>query len=103
MNIRIEQRINTRLLYLIVLYEKEDLFFDNQYQSIKRFLLQEKKHQGALKILEAIRLIWDGKPSVQKEEKLKQLHKKLKVERNKAQADSIDKQFDYIEWIESKM
>lgn len=26
MNIRIEQRINTRLLYLIVLYEKEDLF-----------------------------------------------------------------------------
>lgn len=103
MNIRIEQRINTRLLYLIVLYEKEDLFFDNQFQSTKRFLLQEKKHQGALKILEAIRLIWDGKPSVQKKEKLKQLHKKLKVERNKAQADSIDKQFDYVEWIESKM
>lgn len=103
MNIRIEQRINTRLLYLIVLFEKEDLFFDNQYQSIKRFLLQEKKHQGALKILEAIRLIWDGKPSAQKKEKLNKLYKKLKSERNKAQSDSIDKQFDYVEWIESKI
>ncbi|HLC83156.1 MAG TPA: hypothetical protein VJI69_04935, partial [Bacteroidia bacterium] len=75
----------------------------NQYQSTKRFLLQEKKHQGALKILEAIRLIWDGKPSAQKKEKLKQLYKKLKIERSKAQADSIDKQFDYVEWIGSKM
>lgn len=103
MNIRIEQRINTRLLYLIVLYEKEDLFFDNHYQSTKRFLSQEKKHQGSLKTLEAIRLIWDGKASAQKKEKLKQLHKKLKAERNKAKADSIDKQFDFVEWIGSKI
>lgn len=103
MNIRIEQRINTRLLYLIVLYEKEDLFFDNQYQSTKRFLLQEKKHQGALKILDAIRLISDGKKTAQKKEKLKTIYKKLKTERSKAQADSIDKQFDFVEWIQSKI
>ncbi|OFY83812.1 MAG: hypothetical protein A3K10_02840 [Bacteroidetes bacterium RIFCSPLOWO2_12_FULL_31_6] len=103
MNIRIELRINARLLYLIVLFEKEDLFFDNQYQSTKRFLTQEKKHQGMMKILEAIRLVSDGKQTTQKEEKLKHLHKKIKAERNKAQADTIDKQFDFVEWIESRI
>ncbi|MBL0327898.1 MAG: hypothetical protein IPP64_00425 [Bacteroidetes bacterium] len=102
-SIRIEQRINTRLLYLIVLYEKEDLFFDNQFQSTKRFLNQEKKHTTGINILEAIRLIWDGKPTAQKKEKLKQLHKKLKKEQSKAKADTLDKQFDFVEWIGSRM
>lgn len=100
MNIRIEQRINTRLLYLIVLFEKEDLFFDNHYLSTKRFLAQEKKHQGSLRMLEAIRYISDGKQTAQKKEKLKQLFKKIKTE--KIKEDSIDKQFDFVEWIESK-
>ena len=102
-NIRIEQRINTRLLYLIILFEKEDLFFDNQYQSTKRFLDQEKKHPGAKRILEAIKYISDGKQTATKKEKLKQLYKKIKTERDKAQADSIDKQFDFVEWIESNI
>ncbi len=103
MNIRIEIRINTRLLYLIVLFEKEDLFFNNQIQSVKRFLSQEKKHGGAMKILDAIRLISDRKPTAQKKEKLKQLYKQIKTEGNKLQVDSIDKQFDFVEWIGSRI
>jgi hypothetical protein len=103
MNIRIELRINTRLLYLIVLFEKEDLFFDNQYQSVKRFLAQEKKHPGAVRILEMIRLIADGKPTKQKKEKSKQLYKQIKADQNKSQSDSLDKQFDFVEWIESRI
>lgn len=103
MNIRIELRINARLLYLIVLFEKEDLFFDNQYQSTKRFLTQEKNHPEAMKILEAIRLISDGKPTAQKKERLKQLFIQIKKESNKTKADSIDKQFDFVEWIESRI
>ena len=103
MNIRIELRINTRLLYLIVLFEKEDLFFDNQYQSVKRFLSQEKKHQGAMRILEMIRLIADGKPTRQKNERSKQLYKQIKNDQSKAQSNSLGKQFDFVEWIESRM
>lgn len=103
MNIRIELRINTRLLYLIVLFEKEDLFFDNQYQSVKRFLSQEKKHPVAQRILEMIRLIADGKPTKQKKEKAKLLYKQIKTDQNKTQSDSLDKQFDFVEWIESRI
>lgn len=56
-----------------------------------------------MKILTAIRLISDGKPTVQKKENLKQLYKQIKTERNNILADSIDKQFDFVEWIESRM
>jgi hypothetical protein len=103
MNIRIELRINTRLLYLVVLHEKEDLFFDNQYQSVKRFLSQEKKHQGAMRILEIIRLIADTKPTEQKRKRMRQLYKQIRADSKKISADSIDRQFDFVEWIESKL
>lgn len=103
MNIRIELRINTRLLYLIVLFEKQDLFFDNQYQSTKRFLLQEKKHRPAMRILDIIRMISDEKPTEQKRAKIKQLHKQIKTDVSKVSADSMDKQFDFVEWIESRI
>ncbi|MFL5764781.1 MAG: hypothetical protein ACJ77K_12630 [Bacteroidia bacterium] len=103
MNIRIELRINTRLLYLIVLHEKEDLFFDNQFQSVKRFISQEKKHQSSMRILEIIRLISDGKPTEQKRKRIRQLYKQIKADDKKIPADSIDRQFDFIEWIGSKL
>jgi hypothetical protein len=103
MNIRIELRINTRLLYLITLHEKEDLFFDNQYQSVKRFISQEKKNLSAIRILEIIRLIADAKPSEQKRKRMKQLYKQIKTDNKKLPADSIDRQFDFVEWIESKL
>jgi hypothetical protein len=102
-NIRMELRINTRLLYLIVLFEKEDLFFDNQYQSVKRFISNEKKHPASMRILEIIRLIADGKPSEQKRKRIKQLYKQIKADSKKVSADSIDKQFDFVEWIGSKI
>jgi hypothetical protein len=102
-NIRMELRINTRLLYLIVLYEKEDLFFDNQYQSVRRFISQEKKHPAAMRILEIIRLIADTKPTEQKRKRMKQLFRQIKADSKKVSADSIDKQFDFVEWIGSKL
>lgn len=103
MNIRMELRIHVRLFYLIVLNEKQDLFFDNQYQSIKRFLLGEKKNFGTLKILEIIRLIADERSSRAKNEKVKKLYEQIKKEQRKLEADSTDKQFDFVEWIEGRL
>lgn len=103
MNIRMELRINTRLLYLITLYEKEDLFFDNQYNSVKRFMSQEKSHKTQAKILEIIHLFSDEKPSEIKKTKVKQLFKLIKADRKKLRADAIDKQFDFEQWIEGQL
>ncbi len=103
MNIRIELRINTRLLYLVVLHEKQDLFFDNQYQSMKRFISQEKKHPSSLRILEMIRLIADEKPNEQKKKRMRLMYAQIKADNKKISADSIDKQFDFLEWIGSKL
>jgi hypothetical protein len=103
MNIRIELRINARLLYLIALYEKEDLFFDNQFQSVKRFMAQEKGYKTQSKILEIIHFFADEKPSEKKKTKAKQLYKLVKADRKKRRADAIDKQFDFEQWIEGQL
>ena len=100
MNIRMELRINARLLYLIVLYEKEDLFFDNQYNSVKRFMAQESGYKKQSIILEIIHLFSDEKPSERKKSKARQLYKLIKAKRKKLGADAIDKQFDFERWIE---
>ena len=103
MNIRMELRINSRLLYLITLYEKEDLFFDNQYNSVKRFMAQEKGYKTQSKILEVIHLFADEKPSEIKKNKVKQIYKSIKADRKKLRADVIDKQFDFEQWIEEQL
>lgn len=103
MNIRMELRINARLLYLITLYEKEDLFFDNQYNSVKRFMSQEKSYKTQSKILEIIHLLSDEKPSEIKKSKVKQLYRSIKADGKKLRTDTIDKQFDFEQWVEEQL
>lgn len=102
-NIRRELQINARLLYLIVLFEKDDLFFDNHYQSVKRFLSNEKEFKKQVYILEVIKLIAEQRINEQKKNKLKQLIKKIKAPDQKLTIDSLNPQFDFVEWIEAVM
>jgi hypothetical protein len=102
-NIRRELQINSRLLYLIVLLEKEDLFFENQYQSVKRFLANEKEFKKQVLILDIIKLLSEHRLPEPKKAKLKQLIKQIKTENKKIVVESLNPQFDFEEWIEGML
>jgi len=102
-NIRRELQINTRLLYLIVLLEKEDLFFDNQYQSVKRFLVNEKEFKKQVYLLEIIKLLSEQRLNPTKIKLLKDLIKKSKTENQKVIQESLNPQYDFMQWIENQL
>ena len=103
--LRKELQINTRLLYLIVLYESDDLLFDNRLNSTKRFLVHEPQFKKESKILEAIALL--DQFAASKTPKNRTALKKLIVEigqENKAVGeDLLNKHFDFAEWLENKL
>jgi hypothetical protein len=102
-NLRRELQINTRLLYLIVLLEKEDLFFENQYLSVKRFLTNEKEFKKQLLTFEAIKILSDQRRSATKIKRLNQLLVGIKQLSTKATVDSLNPQFDFELWTEGQM
>jgi hypothetical protein len=102
-NIRKELQINTRLLYLIVLLEKDDLFFENQYLSVKRFLANEKEFKKHLLVFEAIKILSDQRRSAVKLKRLNQLFVSIKQLNSKMSVDSLNPQFDFQQWIEGQM
>ncbi len=102
-NIRKELQINARLLYLIVLFEKEDLFFENQYQSVKRFIANQKEFKNQTLILEAIKLLAEQRLNDVKKGKLKQLVKHLENDSAEVVVESLNPQFDFQQWIEGMM
>ena len=103
--LRKELQINTRLLYLIVLYESDDLLFDNRLNSTKRFLVHEPQFKKESKILEAIALL--DQFAASKTPKNRTALKKLIVEigqENKAVGEELlNKHFDFAEWLENKL
>lgn len=102
-NIRKELQINTRLLYLIVLFEKEDLFFENQYQSVKRFIANQKEFEKQILVLEIIKLLSEQRLNESKKAKLKQLVRQLKNINTDITVESLNPQFDFEQWIEGMM
>ena len=98
---RKELQVNSRLLFLIVLLESGDLLFENRFNSTKRFLANEPQFKIQQKILEAIRLIADKKDK--NKPMLKDLLQEIKRDWKKANAEALNKQFDFAEWMESKM
>jgi len=98
---RKELQVNSRLLFLIVLLESDDLLFENRFNSTKRFLANEPQFKTQQKILEAIRLITDKKDK--NKPLLKNLLQEIKRDWKKTNAEALNKQFDFAEWMESKM
>ena len=83
--------------------EKEDLFFENQYLSVKRFLTNEKEFKKQMLVFEAIKILSDQRRSDKKVKRLKQLFQTIKQLNSKMSADSQNPQFDFLQWIEGQM
>lgn len=94
--LRREILINSRLLYLITLYESGDRLFENRFSSARRFLSNEKGFTTQRKILEAIRLVSDEADP----KKVRKLLAEIKQEQKRSPEMALNKQYDFAGWIE---
>lgn len=99
---RKELQLNTRLLYLIVLYESNDWLFENRMNSAKRIISQEVQFKVQGSILEAIRLLFENKPNPKNKTKMKKLLLEITVYRKKSNEELLNKTFDFLEWLKMK-
>ncbi len=102
---RKELQINTRLLYLIILYELDDVLFDNRLNSTKRFLSHESKFKKQSKILEAIAILdqYVATQTPKNKAALKKLIAEIRQENKAAGEELLNKHFDFAEWIDNKL
>jgi len=100
---RKELQLNTRLLYLIVLYELDDILFENRLNATKRFLLHEKQFKKQSKILEAIAMLNQYAATRKNKGEIKKLIAEIRHENNAAGEELLNKHFDFAEWIENKL
>ncbi|MFL5752572.1 MAG: hypothetical protein ACJ76F_04130 [Bacteroidia bacterium] len=101
MKLRKELQINTRLLYLIVLYESDDRLFDSRMNATKRFLSREPHFKLQSAVFDAIRSLAEGANKKNKQD-LKKSLPDLKKEQLKSSQVSLNKYFDFVEWVEKK-
>ncbi len=100
---RKELQVNARLLYLVVLFESHDVLFDNRLAAAKRFIGQEKQYKTQLHILEVIRLLAEDLSDPKNKAGLKK-HVAVLQKKNKISVEeSLNKQFDFREWIGKKI
>lgn len=102
-NIRKELQINTRLLYLILLYELDDLLFDNRLNSAKRFLAGETQFDKQAMILDAIGMLDQYAATKKNKGALKKLITDIKQYKQGVGEELLNKYFDFEEWIENKL
>jgi hypothetical protein len=100
---RRELQLNTRLLYLIVLYESNDWLFENRLNATKRILAQETAFPLQLNILEALRIIFEDNPTPKNKETLKKQIADIKKKQTKSNEELLNKTFDFLEWMEDKV
>lgn len=100
---RKELQINARLLYLIVLYDSDDMLLDNRITATRRFLQHEKQFPAQQRILESIRLLSDGASRKRNKGQLLKLLQEIKRETARSFSEANNKQFDFSEWIEQKI
>ncbi|TND09480.1 MAG: hypothetical protein FD123_1286 [Bacteroidetes bacterium] len=100
---RKELQINSRLLYLVVLYDSDDLLLDNRITATRRFMQQEKQFHAQKKILESIRLLSDGASSRKNKNALLKLSSDIRKDMTKSFSEANNKQFDFSEWIDRKV
>jgi hypothetical protein len=100
---RKELQLNTRLLYLIVLFESNDWLFENRLNATKRIIAQETAFRLQGNILEALRIIFEDNPNAKNKEALKKQIIEIKKKQVKSNEELMNKTFDFLEWIENKI
>ncbi len=101
-NYRKELQINARMLYLVILNETDDVLFENRMQATRRFMAQESSFKKQAKILEGIALAGEDTTLAKNKAALKQIVAQLKKEHQVAGEELLNKNFDFVEWLENK-
>jgi hypothetical protein len=97
---RKELQINSRLLFLIVLFESDDVLLENRLNSTKRFLAQEPQFKTQQKILEVIKFLSEDSSRKKRKAALGKYISEIRKEQKKLNLESLNKQFDFAAWIE---
>jgi hypothetical protein len=100
---RKELQLNTRLLYLIVLFESNDWLFENRLNATRKIIAQETTFKLQANILEALRIIFEDNPTSKNREALKKQIGEIKKKQVKSNEELMNKTFDFLEWIENKV
>lgn len=100
---RKELQINSRILYLIVLFESHDILFENRLNSTKRFIAQDQQFQSQLKIIEAIRILSDPKLLKKKAAEFPKFISQIRKDSRRTNEEALNKQFDFADWVEGKI
>ncbi len=103
LNIRMEVKINVRLLYLLVLFESHDRLFETRFNSTKRFITQDAQFHNSLSILEGIRMLSDPKLMKNKKGDFLKYISRIRKDFRKTNEAALNKQFDFAEWLEKKV
>lgn len=101
-SLRKEIQINTRLLYLIVLYELNDVLFENRLKATKRFLQNEPEFKKQLKIAEAIGMMEEYDSDKENKSKIKKLTDEIRKD-YKTGEQLLNKHFDFADWLDKKL
>jgi hypothetical protein len=99
---RKELQLNTRLLYLIVLYESNDWIFENRLKATRKVIVQEKAFRLQQELFDAMRLIFEDNPTLKNKQELKKRISVIKKMQKRSNEELLNKTFDFLEWIENK-
>jgi hypothetical protein len=102
-NFRKELQVNARMLYLVALFESNDVLLENRLNSTRRFLAQEKQFKTQLKMLDIIRLMTEDPSGKKNRSALEKYAVEVRRESRRAKKSSLNKQFDFAGWISDKL
>jgi hypothetical protein len=102
-NIRMELQLNSRLLYLLVLHDSQDILFENRLSATRRFMAKVKSFPLQTKILEVIRLVADEKAKDKNHAQLVQWSAEIKKESMASNRQALNKQFDFAAWADRQV
>jgi hypothetical protein len=99
-NLRKELIANSRLLFLIVLFESHDKLFENRLVAMKRYLAHEPQFVLHSMMTDILRLLAEGSFTEKKKSTIKKLFSEIRKESKRATQATLNKQFDFYEWAE---
>ncbi|MFI5151445.1 MAG: hypothetical protein ACHQRM_17085 [Bacteroidia bacterium] len=99
-NIRMELQLNSRLIYLLVLFESSDILFENRLNSTKRFMGKVNSFPLQVKIFEAVRMVTDEKIKEKEVPALWKILGEIREESVLSNRQALNKQFDFADWVE---
>jgi hypothetical protein len=103
MNIRMELQLNSRLLYLLVLFESDDILFDNRLNAMRRLMARINDFPTQKKILEVIRMLSDEKVKDKNLSLIKKYISEISKESLRSNRETLNKQFDFTGWMEHQL